>query len=94
LKPQNPPAFTLAVESLTEIDAAAWDACANPAAGPADAADTYNPFVSHAFLSALDESGCVGGRTGWAPAPVTIRRADGTLAAAAPAYLKSHSMCE
>jgi predicted N-acyltransferase len=94
LKPQSPPAFTVAVESLTEIDPAAWDACANPAAGPADAAETYNPFVSHAFLSALDESGCVGGRTGWAPAPVTVRRVDGTLAAAAPAYLKSHSMGE
>jgi predicted N-acyltransferase len=90
----RPSAFTVAVEDRTEIDAAAWDACANPGIAPAGTDETYNPFVSHAFLSALDESGCVGGRTGWAPAPLTVRRPDGTLVAAAPAYLKSHSMGE
>jgi predicted N-acyltransferase len=94
LKPASPPAFTVAVEDLTEIEPATWDACANPAGSGVDDAETYNPFVSHAFLSALAESGCVGGRTGWAPAPITVRRPDRTLAAAAPAYLKSHSMGE
>jgi predicted N-acyltransferase len=93
--------FAIAVEALSNIDPAAWDDCANPrAALHADAGssaaskETHNPFVSHAFLSSLEESGCVGGRTGWSPAPVTVRRADGSLAAAAPAYLKSHSMGE
>jgi uncharacterized protein len=94
LKAISPAAFTVAVEDLTEIEATAWDACANPGIAPAGTDESYNPFVSHAFLSAMEESGCVGGRTGWAPAPVTVRRADGTLVAAAPAYLKSHSMGE
>jgi len=53
-----------------------------------------NPFVSHAFLTALEDSGSVGGRSGWDPAPLVIRRADGALAAALPAYLKSHSQGE
>jgi len=52
-----------------------------------------DPFVSHAFLSALEESGSVGPGTGWSPAPIQVRE-DGRLAAAAPAYLKSHSQGE
>jgi len=53
-----------------------------------------NPFVSHAFLSALEQSGSVGGRSGWTPAPLVIHGADGKLAAALPAYLKTHSQGE
>ena len=59
-----------------------------------DALTAGNPFVSHAFLASLEDSGSVGGRTGWDPAPVVIRGADGRLAAAMPAYLKSHSQGE
>ncbi|HXD03805.1 MAG TPA: peptidogalycan biosysnthesis protein, partial [Novosphingobium sp.] len=61
---------------------------------PADQWDALtggNPFVSHAFLSALEDSGSVGSRSGWDPAPLVVKRADGTLAGAIPAYLKSHS---
>ncbi|CDO36866.1 GNAT family N-acetyltransferase [Novosphingobium sp. KN65.2] len=53
-----------------------------------------NPFVSHAFLSALEESGSVGGRSGWQPVPITIEGPDGSLAAALPSYLKQHSQGE
>ncbi len=53
-----------------------------------------NPFISHAFLSALEESKSVGGRTGWQPRHVLVKQADGTLIAAAPCYLKSHSRGE
>ncbi len=53
-----------------------------------------DPFLSHAFLSALEESGSVGPGTGWSPAPLVIESADGRLAAALPAYLKSHSQGE
>jgi len=53
-----------------------------------------NPFVCHAFLSALEQSGSVGGRSGWTPAPLVIHGADGKLAAALPAYLKTHSQGE
>jgi predicted N-acyltransferase len=73
--------------SLADIPSATWDACANPAGRP------YNPFVSHAFLSALEDSGCVGGRTGWTPRHLvaTLGR---EVAAVAPAYLKAHSQGE
>jgi uncharacterized protein len=82
-------AFTMRIApSLAETPADAWDACAR---GEAPAA---NPFVSHAFLRALEISGCVGGRTGWTPAHVLIERPDGTLAAAAACYLKTHSQGE
>jgi uncharacterized protein len=54
----------------------------------------YNPFISHAFLAALEQSNSVGPRTGWQPRHVLARAADGTLLAAAPCYLKSHSRGE
>jgi predicted N-acyltransferase len=79
--------------AIAAIPAADWDRIANPAAAT-DGCDPHNPFVSHAFLRALEASGCVGGRTGWRPAHVLVRSAEGELAAAAPAYLKSHSMGE
>ncbi len=53
-----------------------------------------NPFVSHEFLSLLEESGSVGEGTGWSPAPITIRDDSNKLVAALPAYLKSHSQGE
>ena len=53
-----------------------------------------HPFVSHAFLAALEESGSVGPGTGWTPAPIVIDGEGGALAAAAPAYLKTHSQGE
>lgn len=52
------------------------------------------PFVSHALLSALEESGSVGPGTGWTPAPVLVEDEAGHLIAAAPAYLKTHSQGE
>ena len=70
--------------SVSALPAGEWDALT----------DGSNPFISHAFLSALEDSGSVGGRSGWTPAPLGIRRADGTLAAALPAYLKAHSQGE
>ncbi len=77
--------------SLSAIPAAEWDALA---AASQAGDETHNPFLSHAFLSALEDSGCVGRRTGWSPAYVSIKSQDGSLAAAAPAYLKTHSMGE
>ena len=56
--------------------------------------ERYNPFLSHAFLDALEQSKSVGGRTGWAPAHVLVEDGAGRLVAAAPSYLKSHSMGE
>ena len=69
--------------SITDIDSAAWDAL--------DAGGS--PFLRHAFLSALESTGCVGAGTGWHPAPITLHDEHG-LAAAAPAYVKAHSFGE
>ena len=67
-----------------DFTAAEWDALD----------DSGNPFVSHAFLTAMEDSGSVGGRSGWQPAPLVIIGADGALAAALPAYRKGHSQGE
>jgi predicted N-acyltransferase len=78
--------------SIVHIPASQWDACAFSGAEGDD--DPHNPFVSHAFLSALEESGCVGTEAGWLPFHVLVEDASGELAAAAPCYLKTHSMGE
>ena len=52
-----------------------------------------NPFMTHAFLSALEDSGSVGEGTGWLPTPLVLEDA-GRLVAALPAYLKGHSQGE
>jgi predicted N-acyltransferase len=78
------PARIRVLESLAEVPAAAWDACAG--------AD--NPFLSHAFLEALEASGSATAKTGWLPQHVLVEDADGRLLAAAPLYLKSHSQGE
>jgi predicted N-acyltransferase len=92
------PAIMLTVrfaESVADVDASRWDACANPADGAGSGmGERYNPFISHAFLVALERSKSVGGRTGWTPAPVLVEDADGRLVAAAPAYIKTHSLGE
>jgi len=91
--------------SMNEIDAAQWDACANPeastpapdqAVAPDDPyeAERFNPFISYAFLQALETSKSVGPRTGWTSTHILVKDSSGRLAAAAPAYLKTHSMGE
>ena len=75
------------LSSLREVSAEAWNALANPASEP------YNPFVSHAFLSTLEDSGSATAQTGWAPQHLVIE-GKSALAAAMPLYLKSHSYGE
>ena len=53
-----------------------------------------DPFLSHAFLSALEDSGSVGPGAGWTPAPIVVEDDGSRLVAAAPAYLKTHSQGE
>ena len=76
------------VDSLSSVDASVWDACANPGGEP------HNPFVSHAFLSALEESGSATRRTGWLPQHILLEDGDGNLAGCMPMYLKNHSRGE
>jgi len=68
---------------VSGLNAFAWDRLAGS-----------DPFVSHAFLAALEDSGSVGPGTGWTPAPILVEDCENHLIAAAPAYLKSHSQGE
>jgi predicted N-acyltransferase len=79
-------------QGLKAVQASDWDACAIGTGTGDD--DPSNPFVSHAFLSALEDSGCVGGNTGWAPVHILVEDEAENLLGAAPCYLKSHSMGE
>ncbi len=70
--------------AIDEVSAAAWDACAGPG----------NPFVSHAFLSALERSGSAVPDQGWRPQHLVVPDRDGGLLGAVPLYFKSHSYGE
>jgi predicted N-acyltransferase len=90
----NRPTATLSarvLDRIGRIPAAQWDACAG---GACPGGGSANPFVSHAFLDALEQSGSVGRKTGWLPQHVAIEDGAGTLLAAAPLYVKSHSQGE
>ena len=66
---------------MAAIDADEWDAIAG----------RQNPFISHAFLAALEAGGAVGGDSGWHPMHLLLRSSDGQLLGAMPHYLKHHS---
>jgi len=72
--------------SVLEVDAAAWD-------GLLAAQTQPSPFMRHAYLAALEESGCATADTGWAPHCITLH-AGGVLQAACMVYLKHHSYGE
>lgn len=69
---------------MAEIDAAIWDALF----------DEGYPFTRHAYLAALEDSGCATPERGWTPCHLIAEDAAGTLVAAAPLYLKAHSWGE
>jgi predicted N-acyltransferase len=71
------------VPGIDRVDAASWDALAGP----------DQPFLSHAFLLALEESGSASRETGWLPLHLVVR-SGGRILAGAPMYLKSHSYGE
>jgi hypothetical protein len=72
------------VQGVTAFAAEDWDRCAG----------SEDPFVTHAFLAALEESGSATPATGWQPLPVAIDGPDGRPDAVMPAYVKGHSMGE
>ena len=95
--------------SLKEVAAEAWDACANPVTGrdrgkgadlaPRETQETtleqqYNPFISYDFLSALELSQSVRTRGGWQPLHLLAEDSNGTLVGAVPCYAKIHSQGE
>ncbi len=74
--------YTLRVlERVDDVPQGAWDALVGTDA---------SPFVEHAWLDALEQTGCVGRETGWLPAHLSLWRGS-KLVAAAPSYLKAHS---
>lgn len=72
--------------AASEIEAAAWDGLLAAQAAP-------SPFMRHAYLDALDQSGSASPRSGWTPRFVTLWRGR-QLAAACPLYVKAHSYGE
>ncbi len=72
------------LDGVSQCDAAQWDAL-DPSG---------NPFMSHAFLSAMEDSSSVGPGTGWTALPLVIEDQAGVLQAALPAYAKTHSQGE
>ncbi|MBQ61604.1 MAG: GNAT family N-acetyltransferase [Gammaproteobacteria bacterium] len=77
-----------ACASIDEIGQAAWDSCANPAGEP------FDPFLSFAFLHALEESKSAVAETGWAPYHLVLEDDMDSIKGVVPLYLKSHSQGE
>jgi len=97
-----------AVASISQIPATDWDACATgradlggverldtlaPASNGCSSKPIYNPFVSHAFFTAVEKSNSACARTGWGPRHL-IARSEGRILGIVPCYLKSHSQGE
>lgn len=74
--------------SITEIGQPIWDACAVPEGGR-----PFDPFTTYRFLKALEDSGSVGGRSGWQPRYLSVRKNNETIAVA-PLFAKGHSQGE
>jgi uncharacterized protein len=70
--------------TIHDVEADAWNACAGE----------DDPFLSHGFLAALEDSGAVSAETGWMPQHLAALGEDGSVVACAPLYLKSHSYGE
>lgn len=73
------------LHSIDELSADEWDSCS--------AGRPFNPFLSHRFLKALEQSGSVCTRTGWQPFHLAVER-DQELVGVVPVYLKNHSQGE
>lgn len=70
--------------SIGEVAEEQWNACAGD----------DDPFISHAFLTALEESGSATAERGWLPQHLLVEDDKGRIVAAAPCYLKGHSYGE
>lgn len=98
----NEPDIQLTVQTISnisEISKSDWD-CFSGASkidsngSQGESALAYNPFISHDFLSSLEESGSVSRQTGWMPQHLVLSNSKGDILGALPAYVKSHSQGE
>ncbi|WP_313060392.1 GNAT family N-acetyltransferase [Agrobacterium cavarae] len=85
--------YTIRVaQSFKDIAPESWNSLSGASRLPSST--PYNPFISHAFLSALEESGSATAKTGWLGQHLLLERSDGRLTGAVPGYLKNHSRGE
>lgn len=85
---EDSPSVAKVLPRIAGIEAAAWDACANP--DPA----RHDPFVSHAFLHALEAAGTTGRAAGWIPQHLVVEDGNGAVTACMALYIKTHSQGE
>ncbi|XVF86153.1 hypothetical protein PTKIN_Ptkin18bG0017300 [Pterospermum kingtungense] len=78
------------ISSIMEVSPHEWDACALDATGP----QSFNPFLTHAFLSSLEHTGCAVKETGWMPSHIVAKDESENILGVVPLYLKSHSYGE
>ena len=83
-----PPVQVRVISSLNLVAPEAWDACANPPEA------VYTPFLRHAFLLAMEESGSATAETGWLGQHLILESEAGEVIAVMPLYLKDHSQGE
>lgn len=84
------------VSSISEVPSSQWDACALDAT---DSPHSLNPFLTHAFFSALEDSGSASKDKGWRPHHIVATATDddetaNDVVAVVPLYLKTHSYGE
>jgi predicted N-acyltransferase len=72
------------ISSISQIPADHWDACALDSTGP----ESANPFITHAFLSSLEDSKSAVPEEGWLPQHLVARHGDGSILGVVPLYLK------
>ncbi len=87
------------IDHIADVDAAAWNALVAPTAPDMAQAHAVrraarHPFLRHEFLSALERSGSVTARTGWAPKHLLLEDSRGRVVGAMPLYRKAHSRGE
>lgn len=98
----NEPDIQLTVQTISnisEISKSDWDRFSGASkidsnGSQNESALAYNPFISHDFLSSLEESGSVSRQTGWMPQHLVLSNSNGDILGALPAYVKSHSQGE
>tara|TARA_B100000674_G_scaffold498452_1_gene536872 strand:- start:711 stop:1913 length:1203 start_codon:yes stop_codon:yes gene_type:complete len=72
------------LSNIREVDPIDWNTCAG----------TDDPFVCHAFLNALEESGSVSADSGWIPQHLILEDKNAHTVGVTPLYLKNHSYGE
>ncbi|RMF13087.1 MAG: N-acetyltransferase [Candidatus Dadabacteria bacterium] len=78
------PTTAQVLDTIHEIPAAEWDTLV----------EAGNPFLRHAFLSALEDAGCTGPNTSWRPAHIVLHAPDDRPVAAAPLFIRDDSWGE